>query len=99
MKRPDSGEVIKLLGRWQRAEIFACRTLAPIVAQQGSGFVSLLRAPNLGGEILNARLIAIDKLPAAERRFPDQLDWLQERLDEVPESEVSWQTDFVAAGQ
>ncbi|MEL3929155.1 phosphatase PAP2 family protein [Aeromonas enteropelogenes] len=93
-----SGEVIKPLGRWQRAEIFACRTLEPIVAQQGSGFVSLLRAPNLGGEILNARLIAIDKLPAAERRFPDQLDWLQGRLDEVPESEVSWQSDFVAQG-
>ncbi|MGL5499072.1 MAG: bifunctional NUDIX hydrolase/phosphatase PAP2 family protein [Aeromonas sobria] len=98
------GEVVQELGRWQRAVIFACRTLEPILAQrnsaaqQGSGFVSILRAPNLGGEILNARLIAIDQLPREQRRFPDQLDWLQSRLDQVPESEVRWQADFVAQG-
>ena len=98
------GEVVQELGRWQRAVIFACRTLEPIVAQrdsaaqQGSGFVSILQAPNLGGEILNARLIAIDQLPRAQRRFPDQLDWLQSRLAGVPESEVRWQADFVAQG-
>ncbi|WP_235689236.1 phosphatase PAP2 family protein, partial [Aeromonas veronii] len=78
--------------------VFACRTLEPIVAQQDSDFVSLLKAPNLGGEILNARLIAIDQLPREQRRFPDQLDWLQSRLDKVPESEVHWQADFVMQG-
>ncbi|MGL5093321.1 MAG: bifunctional NUDIX hydrolase/phosphatase PAP2 family protein [Aeromonas sobria] len=104
------GEVVQELGRWQRAVIFACRTLEPILAQRntaaqrdsaaqpGSGFVSILKAPNLGGEILNARLIAIDQLPREQRRFPDQLDWLQSRLDQVPESEVRWQADFVAQG-
>ncbi|MCR3961618.1 phosphatase PAP2 family protein [Aeromonas veronii] len=92
------GEVVQELGRWQRALIFACRTLEPIVAQQDSDFVSLLNAPNLGGEILNARLIAVNKLPREQRRFPDQLDWLQSRLDKVPESEVHWQADFVAQG-
>ncbi|WP_279623962.1 phosphatase PAP2 family protein [Aeromonas veronii] len=92
------GEVVQELGRWQRALIFACRTLEPIVAQQDSDFVSLLKAPNLGGEILNARLIAIDQLPREQRRFPDQLDWLQSRLDQVPESEMLWQADFVAQG-
>ncbi|MGL5539887.1 MAG: bifunctional NUDIX hydrolase/phosphatase PAP2 family protein, partial [Aeromonas veronii] len=92
------GEVVQELGRWQRALIFTCRTLEPIVAQQDSDFVSLLKAPNLGGEILNARLIAIDQLPREQRRFPDQLDWLQSRLDKVPESEVHWQADFVAQG-
>lgn len=92
------GEVVQELGRWQRAVIFACRTLEPIVAQQDSDFVSLLKASNLGGEILNARLIAVDKLPREQRRFPDQLDWLQSRLDQVPESEVHWQTDFVMQG-
>ncbi|MGN5080697.1 bifunctional NUDIX hydrolase/phosphatase PAP2 family protein [Aeromonas veronii] len=92
------GEVVQELGRWQRAVIFACRTLEPIVAQQDSDFVSLLKAPNLGGEILNTRLSAIDQLPREQRRFPDQLDWLQSRLDKVPESEVHWQADFVAQG-
>ncbi|MGL6153462.1 MAG: bifunctional NUDIX hydrolase/phosphatase PAP2 family protein, partial [Aeromonas sobria] len=104
------GEVVQELGRWQRAVIFACRTQEPIVAQrntaaqrnsaaqQGTAFVSILKAPNLGGEILNARLIAIDQLPREQRRFPDQLDWLQSRLDQVPESEVRWQADFVAQG-
>ncbi|MGL4250134.1 MAG: bifunctional NUDIX hydrolase/phosphatase PAP2 family protein [Aeromonas sp.] len=104
------GEVVTNLSRWQRAQVFACRTLEPIIAQRHSaaqhnsapqqegGFVSLLRAPNLGGEILNARLIAIDQLAHEQRRFPDQLDWLQSRLTQVPESEVRWQTDFVAQG-
>ncbi|MGL5708182.1 MAG: phosphatase PAP2 family protein [Aeromonas sp.] len=92
------GEVIQELGRWQRAVIFACRTLEPIVAQQGTAFVSILKAPNLGGEILSARLIAVDQLPREQRRFPEQLDWLQARLDLVPESEVRWQADFVAQG-
>lgn len=92
------GGVVQELGRWQRAVIFACRTLEPIVAQQGAAFVSILKASNLGGEILNARLIAIDQLPREQRRFPDQLDWLQSRLDKVPESEVRWQADFVAQG-
>ncbi|MGN5223078.1 bifunctional NUDIX hydrolase/phosphatase PAP2 family protein [Aeromonas veronii] len=92
------GEIVADLGRWQRALIFACRTLEPIVAQQDTAFVSILKAPNLGGEILNARLIVIDQLPREQRRFPDQLDWLQSRLDKVPESEVHWQADFVAQG-
>ncbi|MGL4714729.1 MAG: NUDIX hydrolase, partial [Aeromonas sp.] len=43
------GEVVQELGRWQRAVIFACRTLEPIAAQQGTAFVSILQAPNLGG--------------------------------------------------
>ncbi|XEI32514.1 phosphatase PAP2 family protein [Aeromonas veronii] len=92
------GEIVEDLGRWQKAQVFACRTLEPIVAQQDTVFVSILKAPNLGGEILNARLIAVDKLPREQRRFPDQLDWLQARLDQVPESEVHWQADFVAQG-
>ena len=92
------GEIVADLGRWQKAQVFACRTLEPIVAQQDSDFVSLLKAPNLGGEILNARLIAVDKLPREQRRFPEQLDWLQARLGELPESEVRWQADFVAQG-
>ncbi|MGU5768669.1 phosphatase PAP2 family protein [Aeromonas allosaccharophila] len=92
------GEIVEDLGRWQKAQVFACRTLEPIVAQQDTAFVSILKAPNLGGEILNARLIATDQLPREQRRFPDQLDWLQARLDKVPESEVRWQGDFVAQG-
>ncbi len=92
------GEVVQELGRWQRAVIFACLTLEPIVAQQDTAFVSILKAPNLGGEILSARLIATDLLPREQRRFPDQLDWLQSRLDKVPESEVRWQSDFVMQG-
>ncbi|MFQ2013952.1 phosphatase PAP2 family protein [Aeromonas veronii] len=92
------GKVVADLGRWQKAQVFACRTLEPIVAQQDSDFVSLLQAPNLGREILNARLIAVDKLPREQRRFPEQLDWLQARLGELPESEVHWQGDFVAQG-
>ncbi|MEH8160601.1 phosphatase PAP2 family protein [Aeromonas veronii] len=92
------GEVVADLGRWQKAQVFACRTQEPVVAQQDSDFVSLLKAPNLGGEILNARLVAVDKLPREQRRFPDQLDWLQARLGELPESEVRWQADFVAQG-
>ncbi|WED76337.1 phosphatase PAP2 family protein [Aeromonas allosaccharophila] len=92
------GEIVEDLGRWQKAQVFACRTLEAIVAQQDTAFVSILKAPNLGGEILNARLIAVDKLPREQRRFPDQLDWLQSRLDKVPESEVRWQADFVAQG-
>ena len=60
----------------------------------GTGFVSLLQAPDLGGEILNARLIAADDLPPDQRRFPAQLDWIAPRLAEVPESQVLWVTDF-----
>lgn len=92
------GEIVADLGRWQKAQVFACRTLEPIVAQQDTAFVSILKAPNLGGEILNARLSAIDQLPREQRRFPEQLDWLQARLGELPESEVRWQADFVAQG-
>ncbi|MEB8287547.1 phosphatase PAP2 family protein [Aeromonas veronii] len=92
------GEIVANLGRWQKAQVFACRTLEPIVAQQDTAFVSILKAPNLGGEILNARLISVEQLPREQRRFPDQLDWLQSRLDQVPESEVHWQADFVAQG-
>lgn len=88
------GRITADLGRWQRAQLFACQTLTPIQAQQGSGFVSLLRAPNLGGEILNARLIEPARLPDGERRFPAQLDWLAPRIAEVPESQVQWQADF-----
>ncbi|MGY3859513.1 bifunctional NUDIX hydrolase/phosphatase PAP2 family protein [Aeromonas intestinalis] len=90
------GRITAELGRWQRAQLFACQTLAPIQAQRGSGFVSLLQAPNLGGEILNARLIEPARLPDDQRRFPAQLDWLAPRLGEVPESPVAWQTDFSA---
>ncbi|MFC5706316.1 bifunctional NUDIX hydrolase/phosphatase PAP2 family protein [Aeromonas eucrenophila] len=90
------GRITAELGRWQRAQLFACQTLAPIQAQTGTGFVSLLRAPNLGGEILNARLIEPALLPDDQRRFPAQLDWLAPRLAEVPESPIQWQTDFGA---
>ena len=88
------GRITAELGRWQRAKLFACQTLTPIQAQRGSGFVSILRAPNLGGEILNARLIEPALLPDGERRFPAQLDWLTPRLGEVAESPVQWQADF-----
>lgn len=50
------GRIIAELGPWQRAVLFACQTLEPIRAQTGSGFVSLLRAPNLGGEIGRAHV-------------------------------------------
>lgn len=92
------GRVTGELGRWQRARVFACQTLEPLRVQRGTGFVSLLQAPDLGGEILNARLIAAADLPPDQRRFPAQLDWLQARLGELPESEVRWQADFVAQG-
>lgn len=88
------GRVTAELGRWQRAMVFACQTLSPIQAQRDSGFVSLLRAPDLGGEVLNARLIAPALLPNEQRRFPAQLDWLASRLADVPESQVQWVTDF-----
>ncbi len=74
--------------------MFACQTLEPLRVQRGTGFVSLLQAPDLGGEILNARLIAAAYLPPDQRRFPAQLDWIAPRLAEVPESQVLWVTDF-----
>lgn len=92
------GRVIAELGSWQRALLFACQTLEPIRAQTGSGFVSLLRAPNLGGEILNARLIAPARLPDDQRRFPAQLDWLAPQLATIPDSPVQWQPDFRGEG-
>ncbi|WP_429161646.1 bifunctional NUDIX hydrolase/phosphatase PAP2 family protein [Aeromonas media] len=92
------GRITGELGRWQRAMVFACQTLTPIRAQRGSGFVSLLEAPNLGGEILNARLLDAASLPHDQRRFPTQLDWLAPRLAEVPESEVQWVPDFSPEG-
>ena len=92
------GRITGELGRWQRATVFACQTLTPIRAQRGSGFVSLLQAPNLGGEILNARLIDVASLPHDQRRFPTQLDWLAPRLAQVPESEVQWVPDFSPEG-
>ncbi|WP_323893103.1 bifunctional NUDIX hydrolase/phosphatase PAP2 family protein [Aeromonas caviae] len=88
------GRVTGELGRWQRARVFACQTLEPLRVQRGTGFVSLLQAPDLGGEILNARLIAAADLPLDQRRFPAQLDWIAPRLAEVPESQVLWVTDF-----
>lgn len=66
------GRITAELGRWQRARLFACQTLDPIQAQIGSNFVSLLQAPNLGGEILNARLSEPALLPDGLRRFPAQ---------------------------
>lgn len=33
------GEIVADLGRWQKAQVFACRTLEPIVAQQDTAFV------------------------------------------------------------
>ncbi|WP_338889951.1 bifunctional NUDIX hydrolase/phosphatase PAP2 family protein [Aeromonas rivipollensis] len=92
------GRITGELGRWQRAMVFACQTLTPIRAQRGSGFVSLLQAPNLGGEILNARLIDAARLPHDQRRFPTQLDWITPRLAQVPESEVLWVSDFSREG-
>jgi membrane-associated phospholipid phosphatase len=92
------GQITAELGRWQRAQLFACQTLTPIQAQQGTGFVSILQAPNLGGEILNARLIEPTLLPDAQRRFPAQLDWLSPRIAEVAESPVQWQADFSEGG-
>ncbi|MGS3186044.1 phosphatase PAP2 family protein [Aeromonas taiwanensis] len=88
------GRVTGELGRWQRAQVFACQTLSPIQAQAGTGFVSLLQAPNLGGEIQNARLMEADRLPHDARRFPAQLDWLAPKLAGVPESPVQWVADF-----
>lgn len=92
------GRIIAELGPWQRAVLFACQTLEPIRAQTGSGFVSLLRAPNLGGEILNARLIAPSRLPDGQRRFPAQLDWLAPQLADIPDSPVLWLPDFSGEG-
>lgn len=88
------GRITAELGRWQRARLFACQTLDPIQAQIGSNFVSLLQAPNLGGEILNARLSEPALLPDGLRRFPAQLDWLAPRLGKVAESPVQWRQDF-----
>lgn len=90
------GRIGGSLGRWQGTELFACQTLTPIQAQRGSGFVSLLRAPDLGGEILAARLVEPAKLPDEQRRFPAQLDWLAPRLAHVAESPVLWLADFSA---
>lgn len=92
------GRIIAELGPWRRAVLFSCQTLEPIRAQTDSGFVSLLQAPNLGGEILNARLIAPSRLPDAQRRFPAQLDWLTPRLADIPDSPVLWLPDFSGEG-
>ncbi|MEN9583373.1 MAG: hypothetical protein RLZZ616_379 [Pseudomonadota bacterium] len=92
------GRIIAELGPWQRAVLFACQTLEPIRAQTGSGFVSLLQAPNLGGEILNARLIEPSRLPDGQRRFPTQLDWLAPQLADIPDSPVLWLPDFSGEG-
>lgn len=88
------GRVTGELGRWERAQVFACQTLSPIQAQTGTGFVSLLQAPDLGGEIQNARLMEADRLPHDARRFPAQLDWLAPKLAGVPESPVQWVAGF-----
>ncbi|EOD55758.1 PAP2 superfamily protein [Aeromonas molluscorum 848] len=90
------GRIIASLGRWQSAELFACQTLTPIVAQLGTGAVSLLHAPNKDGEVLSALLVPPSALPHVLRRFPDQLDWLLPHLAQIPDSEVRWQTDFSA---
>ena len=92
------GRITGELGQWQRAMLFACQTLTPIQAQTGSGFVSLLHAPNLGGEILNARLIDPALLPNDQRRFPTQLDWLAPKLAALADSQVQWLPDFSAGG-
>lgn len=92
------GKVLFSLGHWHNAEIFACQTLSPMVVQRATGFLSLLDAPNLGGEILSAKLQQPAQLAMAAQRFPSQLTWLQTHIAKVPASEVRWQDDFIAQG-
>ncbi|MGL5949134.1 MAG: bifunctional NUDIX hydrolase/phosphatase PAP2 family protein [Aeromonas sp.] len=88
------GKIVRYLGRWDKADVFSCRTKTTLVAQKGSNQVDILRADNLGNEIINARLIAIDQLPRHEQRFPEQYAWVAERWSHLANSPVRWRKNF-----
>ncbi|WP_437125702.1 bifunctional NUDIX hydrolase/phosphatase PAP2 family protein [Aeromonas diversa] len=90
------GEILSPIGQWNRAMLFACRTLTPLqVTPQGD--VNLLHAPNLGGEIRQARLIN-PAAPEVELRFPEQTHWLATRLPTGGDSQRQELKDFSQQG-
>ena len=70
-----------------RARIFACQSLETIRWQASSQGVEMLRAPNLGGEIMSVRLVD-PRNPQVPLRFTEQLQdlHLAELLPTLPES-------------
>lgn len=87
-----AGEVVADLGQRGNAQLFACRTQQPIETTP-EGAVKLLDAPNLGGEIRQARLIDPAN-PGVTLRFPDQLPWLMARLPHDADSPTFTLPDF-----
>ncbi|KUE78880.1 hypothetical protein ATO46_08845 [Aeromonas schubertii] len=90
------GDILAPIGRWQQAALFACRTTTPLQATP-QGRVNLLHAPNLGGEIRQARLIN-PRAPEVELRFPEQTRWLAEQLPANSDSPRQELTDFSQQG-
>ncbi len=70
-----------------RARFFACQSLEPIRWQASSQGVEMLRAPNLGGEIMSVRLVN-PAHPQVPLRFAKQLEDLHlvDLLPTLPES-------------
>lgn len=89
-----TAEIVRPLGRLRNSEAFVCRSRTPIAATP-AGIVDLLSAPNLGGEILQARLIT-PEAPEAPQRFADQLPWLQHKLQPQDDSPIQLHDNFIA---
>lgn len=70
-----------------RARFFACQSLEPIRWQAPSQSIDMLRAPNLGGEIMSVRLVNPEH-PQVPLRFTEQLQdlHLATLLPTLPES-------------
>lgn len=92
------GEVLSHLGRIEhsRTEVFACRTREPLQVT-ADGAVNLLGAPNLGGEILSARLVNLTA-PDVALRFPEHADWLLAHLPGQSDSAITELSDFSQQG-
>lgn len=66
---------------------YACQSLNPVIWQPASQEISLLHAPNLGGEIMSARLVDPQK-PGVTLRFAEQIASLAQpgKLATIPQS-------------
>lgn len=81
----------------QRARFYACQSLHPVLWQPSTHQVSLLGAPNLGGEIMSARLV-VPSAPEVPLRFIKQLEQLalSQKLATIADSPQQTVTDFAA---
>jgi len=66
---------------------YACQSLDPVIWQPASQEISLLKAPNLGGEIMSARLVEPQN-PGVPLRFAEQIASLaqSDKLASIPRS-------------